>query len=247
VSSVGSGPRGRPVLYADSVAKRYGDRHVLRAATIGVHGGRVTALLGRNGCGKTTLLRVIAGEVRPDGGVVHFAGRAWRRPRLHELARAGLFYLPQRGLLTPWRSLRQHLAAVAWHFRGAAVGQAVERLGMTALLDVPTIELSGGERRRAELAVALARGSACLLADEPFAGLAPVDADAVGSVLRELADGGGAVLATGHEVPSLMGVADEIVWMTAGTTHALGDPAAAAVHDQFRREYLGPPMPWSRA
>jgi lipopolysaccharide export system ATP-binding protein len=236
-----------PLLYADCVAKRFGDRHVLRAATLGMHAGRVTALLGRNGCGKTTLLRVIAGQVRRDGGVVHFAGRAWGSPRLHELARAGLFYLPQRGLLTPWRSLREHLAAVAWHFPGAAVGHAAERLRMTALLDVPTIELSGGERRRAELAVALARGPTCLLADEPFAGIAPVDAEAVDSVLRELAGGGCAVLATGHDVASLMAVADDVVWMTAGTTHALGDPAAAAVHDQFRREYLGPAVSWSRA
>ena len=107
-------------------------------------------------------------------------------------------------------------------------------------LDARPPELSGGERRRAELAIARARRPRCLLADEPFAGITPGDAEAVAAALVRLADSGCAVLATGHEVPQLMTIASSVVWMTAGTTHWLGPPGEAARHEQFRREYLGP-------
>jgi ABC-type lipopolysaccharide export system ATPase subunit len=101
-------------------------------------------------------------------------------------------------------------------------------------------EMSGGEERRAELALAWARHPACLLADEPLAGITPKDQEIVGSILRTMADHGCAVVLTGHDVRPLMSIADTIVWVVAGTTHGLGSPADARVHEQFRREYLGP-------
>src|SRR5690606_17638757 len=90
----------QPALVLDSIEKSFGRRRVVRAATVHVHAGRITALLGRNGCGKTTLLRIAAGEIARDGGCIDFLGRTVARPRLHQLAPAGLFYLPERGLLT---------------------------------------------------------------------------------------------------------------------------------------------------
>jgi ABC-type lipopolysaccharide export system ATPase subunit len=93
--------------------------------------------------------------------------------------------------------------------------------------------------RRAEVAVAVARNPVCLLADEPFAGIAPTDQARIARVLRRLRDRGCALVVTGHEVPEMLDIADEVVWMTAGTTHGLGTPAQAAASNQFRREYLG--------
>jgi lipopolysaccharide export system ATP-binding protein len=229
-----------PIFSADSIAKRYGSEAVLKGASIGATPGRITALFGRNGCGKSTLLRIGAGLLAADQGTVRFEGRVYTRPRLHRLAAQGLFFLPDRDLLSPRFTLREHLRAVAWRFGGAGIPAVIDRLGLASLLDQRTDSLSGGERRRASLAVAWARAPRCLLADEPFAGISPRDGETVAAVFRELARGGCALVVTGHEVPQLMEIADEVVWMVAGTTHDLGAPAEALVNEQFRRGYLGP-------
>jgi ABC-type multidrug transport system ATPase subunit len=229
----------KPLFTADSVGKRFGARTVLSSASIWAVEGRITVLLGRNGCGKSTLLRIGVGLIAADHGAVHYADETYLRPRLHRLARRGLFYLPQRGFLAPGLTLRQHLAALE-RCRGTASGVwAVERLGISNLLDVKTRAFSGGERRKAEVALALARNPRCLLADEPFAGISPATAEFLSDVFRQLADGGCALVLTGHQVPQLLRLASDVVWATAGTTHHIGSPAEAATHDQFRREYLG--------
>lgn len=229
-----------PLFAADSIGKSYGSRTVLKSASVWGTEGRITALFGRNGCGKSTLLKVGAGLLRMDYGVVHFAGRAYLRPRLPELAARGLFYLPDRDLLSQRLSVRVQLRAVEWRFGAGRSPGIVERLGLERLLDRPTLELSGGERRRAEIAAAWTRAPRCLLADEPFAGINPSDAEVLGRAFRELAREGCAVVITGHEVRQLLDIADDVVWMVAGTTHGVGTPDEAARHDQFRREYLGP-------
>ena len=116
----------------------------------------------------------------------------------------------------------------------------MDLLGLTQVLDNGTEELSGGERRRGDLAAALIRRPRCLLADEPLTGIDPADGERVCAALRALAGQGAALVVTGHEVEVLLQLADHVVWMTAGTTHGLGSPEAARAHDQFRREYLGP-------
>jgi ABC-type lipopolysaccharide export system ATPase subunit len=107
------------------------------------------------------------------------------------------------------------------------------------LLDRHPPSLSPGERRRTELALVLLRRPDCLLADEPFRGLAPYEAEVASAVLRRLSGDGCAVVVTGHEVPTLFGIAGRVVWRTDGTTRELGTPAAAVADWQFRREYLG--------
>lgn len=229
----------RPLFAADSIVKSFGRRTVLKSATVWGYAGRVTVAFGRNGAGKSTLLKVGAGVLRADSGVVHFRGKAYQRPRLHRLAQDGLFYLPARGLLSPRWSLQDHLDAVSWRFE--AESGAPPELDVFGLVERQPHQMSGGERRRAELAIAWAREPICLLADEPLAGIHPRDAEIIASALVAMARSGCAVVVTGHEVPHLMRIADEVVWVTAGTTHGLGTPAAASAHDQFRREYLGPP------
>lgn len=228
------------VFSADSICRSFGGRAVLKSASIWASAGRITVLFGRNGCGKSTLLRIGVGLLRADQGAVHFDGRVFVAPRLHDLARRGLFYLPDRDLLSRSVSLREQFRAIQWSFGGDRLDSAVARLGLGELLDRVPPELSGGERRRAEIAAAVIRAPRCLLADEPFTGITPKDAGIIAEVFREMAHEGCAVVVTGHEVHTLFEVADEIVWMAGGTTHWLGTPEQARRHEQFRREYLGP-------
>jgi len=230
------------ILAADTIGKSYGARRVLTAASLAVSPGRVTALLGRNGCGKSTLLHILAGLIRADHGRVLFLGRHWTVPRLHRMAAHGLFLMPERDLLCRGRSVAEHFELLAARFggsTGAAVRRAIAQLEIDALLDRPPELLSGGEKRRAELALAVARTPVCLLADEPFMGIAPRDVDVITRVLRELARAGTGILVTGHEVDALLHLADDVVWMTAGTTHRLGAPELAEQNYAFRRDYLG--------
>jgi ABC-type multidrug transport system ATPase subunit len=231
-------PRER-VLLVDCIGKTFGERRVLSNATVWAQAGIITALLGRNGCGKSTALRIAVGQVHADYGSVRFAGETFLRPRLHRLARRGLFYLPERGLLAWTRTVGEHLDLVGGRF-GHDATPVIELLQLGPLLDALPATLSTGERRRADIALALLREPVCLLADEPLQGIAPRDVELICAALRALAGRGTGVLVTGHEVRALLELADEVIWMTAGTTHALGSPVQAAAHDQFRREYLGP-------
>ena len=224
---------------ADSIGKSFGSRVVLTSASIWANEGRITALFGRNGCGKSTLLRIGAGLLGAERGAVHMAGRVFIRPRLPELAALGLFYLPDRNLLASRFTLAEQIQEAEWHFGGGRTRDILERLEIGRRLDPTPLELSGGERRRAELALAWIRAPKVLLADEPFAGIDPADRELVARAFRDLAREGCALILSGHEVPQLLEVADDIVWMTSGTTHGLGSPAAAIGNDQFRREYLG--------
>lgn len=231
--------REKPIFAADSIGKSFGARTILKAASVWATPGRITVLLGRNGCGKSTLLKVGAGQLRPDHGVVHFDGRAYLGARLPELADRGLFYLPDRDLFSPRYSLAEQIAAIEWRFGSTRTATTLERLGIRHLVGQKPLQLSGGERRRAEIAAAWIRAPRCLLADEPFAGINPVDAEVVAEGFRGMAREGCAIVITGHEVPQLMAMADDVVWMTAGTTHGMGTPEQARRHEQFRREYLG--------
>jgi ABC-type multidrug transport system ATPase subunit len=231
------------VLEMDSVGKRFGDRDVLHAASLRAAAGSVVFLVGRNACGKTTLLRIAAGLLPLDSGFVRYDGVVHPRPRLHRLARLGTLYLPDRDLLSNAGTVRAQIALM-WRQLGRADGgmtcdAVCEAVGLGALADHRPSALSAGERRRAEMALALARHPRCLLADEPFRQLAPADAAVVFRTLRALADRGCAVVVTGHEVASLFDVADQVTWCTAGTTYALGSPAEARRHERFCREYLG--------
>ncbi len=228
------------ILAADCIGKRFGDKKVLSAATVHADRGVVTALIGRNGSGKSTLFRIMAGLMAPDHGIVRFRGAAYTRTRLHRLARQGLFLLPaDRRTLTRTLTLRQHLGTLRCRFGLPADDTALETLNITHLLDRTIGTYSGGEQRRAELALALVRAPDCLLADEPFLGITPVDTEVFITAFRALARRGTAVLVTGHEVPFILAVADRVTWLHAGTTRPLGTPDAAARDWSFRREYLG--------
>jgi lipopolysaccharide export system ATP-binding protein len=228
------------LLVADSISKSFGANKVLTSATLRAVPGELRALVGRNGAGKTTLIRIAAGWSAPDGGAVHYAGSCYLSANLSKLAREGLFYLPDRDLLSGAFTLRQQLEMFRTQFKGSDPHEAAARMGVDMLLDRRTSALSGGEKRRAELAAILVRRPACLLADEPYRGIAPRDAEDITAAFLSLTADGCAVVVTGHEVPALLAAANQVTWCTAGTTYELGSPSDALRHHEFRRQYLGP-------
>jgi energy-coupling factor transporter ATP-binding protein EcfA2 len=177
--------------------------------------------------------------LRADSGVIIVGRHRYLRPRLSQLAGQAVFFLCQDPWLSPAHSIACHFDALAYHLPDVAIEGAIARTGIAALLAQKPSRLSPGERRCVELGLALARRPRCLVADEPFLGLAPEQVELFASVFRELAHTGTGLWVTGHEVETLLPLADTIVWMTAGTTHHLGAPRMALAHDQFVREYVG--------
>lgn len=228
------------LFLADSVGKSFGARDVLKSATAWAAPGHISVLMGRNGSGKSTLLRTALGIYGRDFGVVRYDGEARENPKLWRLAGEGLFFVPDRGLLSRRGTLREQLRMLTDRFAEAGTAGVLEQLGVDHLVDSTRDQMSGGERRRAELAMAIGRRPRCLIADEPLTEVEPKDRGAVIHALRHLAETGCAILLTGHEVEDLFTAADEVIWMVAGTTHSLGTPTQARHHHQFRREYLGP-------
>ncbi|HSA56368.1 MAG TPA: ATP-binding cassette domain-containing protein [Gemmatimonadaceae bacterium] len=228
------------MLTADSIGKRYGTRWVLRAATLRAVPGQVRALVGRNGAGKSTLLRIAAGLRRADYGIVRCDDTTLLHPRLPALARRGLFMLPDHDLLSNALTVGAHLALAAGTFGREADEAMLDTLGLRDHLGKRPWQLSGGECRRAEVAVALMRRPRYLLADEPLRGIAPIDAELLLRVFSRMADGGCAVVVTGHELGTLLAAVDHVTWCTDGTTYELGPPATAVNDSRFQRHFLGP-------
>lgn len=226
-------------LVADCVSKSFGERRVLSSATLRAMPGQVRAIFGRNGCGKSTLLKIAVGWIQADSGIVRMGDTAFLRPSLATLAARGVFYLPDHDVLSHARSLDKQLAMFENRFGRRDRRDAARIARVEHLLDRAPRTFSGGELRRAELALAITRRPAVLIADEPYRGIAPADHDALGDIFRALADDGCAVVVTGHEVPSLLGAADHVTWCTDGTTYELGPPQQAAEHEAFCRNYLG--------
>lgn len=228
------------LFVAESMGVSFQGKQILKSASIWANPGTITAVMGRNGSGKTTLFRIALGLAGREYGTVRFGSETFLAPKLHDLARQGLFFLPDHGLLSRRRTLKWHLSVIRKQY-GSQVRDALpEALKAEELMGKTVWEMSGGEERRAELAVAWMRKPSCLLADEPLAGIAPKDQELVSGILTTMAREGCAVVVTGHDVRPLMELADHVIWMVAGTTHSLGTPSEARAHEQFRREYLGP-------
>jgi len=230
----------REVLVAECAAKRYGDRWVLHAASLRATTGELRALLGRNGVGKSTLLKIAAGIISPDAGTVRFHGVAREKPTLASLAREGLCFVPDHDLLSSAFSIREHFQFAQHAGRADDTEKVAERLKIGPLLDARPFELSSGERRRAEIGFAMLRRAVCLLVDEPLRNISPIDAEELLRVLVEMARGGCAVVITGHEVPALLAAADHVTWCTSGTTYEMGPAFMARTDERFMRDYLGP-------
>jgi ABC-type multidrug transport system ATPase subunit len=228
-----------PVLVADCVAKSFAGQRVLSAGTLRAVPGQIRALLGRNGTGKSTLLKIAVGWIQPDSGTVFYLGKALERASLPRLARRGVCYWPDDGLLSAAFGFGRQLEFFARQFAGRDPEGAADQVRVRHLLDRRPASLSGGERRRADLAAVLVRGPRCLIADEPYRGIAPLDAELLTAAFRTLTAAGCAVVITGHDAPTLLDAADHVTWCVSGTTYELGAPGEAVANDRFRRDYLG--------
>lgn len=229
-----------PLLVADCIARSFGERRVLSAATLRAVPGEVRTLLGRSGAGKSTLMKIAAGWMAPDSGVVRFNNDARLRWTPSALARLGVFYLPDSGALSPSLAIERQMLMMRERFPGGdAPLQALRRLGVEQFAEMRPHMLSGGEQRRAEVAAIFVRRPRVLLADEPLRGIAPIDQERILQAFRVLAADGCAVVVTGHDVAALLDGADHVTWCTSGTTYELGAPADALAHHAFSADYLG--------
>jgi ABC-type multidrug transport system ATPase subunit len=184
-------------------------------------------------------MKIAAGVLRADYGVVSLFGDPKENHSLARLARLGLMYVPQAQLVSPVYRVRDHLRALATTFGSAGIDDAISEMRIEPLLDQAVRSLSGGERMRVSLALALARAPKVLIVDEPLVRLSPHNQEDLARSLRTLAERGAAVITSGHDARVLLSISDAILWCVAGTTHHLGTPTEALAHSQFRREYLG--------
>ncbi|MES2639638.1 MAG: LPS export ABC transporter ATP-binding protein [Myxococcota bacterium] len=228
-------------LVATGLTKAYGRRSVVSGVSLEVPPGSVHGLLGPNGAGKTTIFRMLAGVERPDAGTVSLGGRRLDALPLHRRAREGLGYLPQEDTLFRDLDVRGNVALAAAMASGAPdPDELLARVGIGHLAARRVDGLSGGERRRLEIARILAMGPRLLLLDEPFAGIDPVAVAGLQALVRALAASGIAVLVTDHAVRETLAICDRATVLDGGTVQVEGEPSVVASNARARARYLGP-------
>ena len=238
-------------LVASRLQKSYGSRQVVKDVSLSVESGEVVGLLGPNGAGKTTSFYVIVGLVRADAGVVTIDGKSVEHMPIHRRARLGLSYLPQEASIFRKLNVQENVRAVLelqLDESGKPLSKSVmdERLGgllqdlrVDHLRDSPALALSGGERRRVEIARALATQPRFILLDEPFAGIDPIAVIEIQRIIGFLKSRGIGVLITGHNVRETLGICDHAYIINEGYVLAEGTPSEIVDNADVRRVYLG--------
>ena len=238
-------------LEASHLAKAYGSRKVVKDVSLVVRKGEVVGLLGPNGAGKTTSFYMIVGLVRPGAGDIRIDGQSVEHMPIHRRARLGLSYLPQEASIFRKLNVEDNVRAVLELQRDAA-GKPLTRdeidrrldgllndLRVQHLRQSPALALSGGERRRVEIARALATQPRFILLDEPFAGIDPIAVIEIQRIIRFLKDRGIGVLITDHNVRETLGICDHAYIINDGRVLAEGTPAEIVNDADVRRVYLG--------
>ncbi|MBC7445812.1 MAG: LPS export ABC transporter ATP-binding protein [Polaromonas sp.] len=238
-------------MVAQGLRKSYGSRLVVQNVSLSVQKGEVVGLLGPNGAGKTTSFYMIVGLVRADAGGISIDGQSVEHMPIHLRARLGLSYLPQEASIFRKLTVQENVRAVLELQRGAsgkALGRAElqERLDgllgdlrVSHLRDSPALALSGGERRRVEIARALATEPRFILLDEPFAGIDPIAVIEIQRIIGFLKARGIGVLITDHNVRETLGICDHAYIISDGNVLASGTPADIVNNADVRRVYLG--------
>ena len=242
---------GGSKLEARHLAKSYGSRKVVKDVSMTVQKGEVVGLLGPNGAGKTTSFYMIVGLVRSDGGDVFIDGHSVGRMPIHQRSRLGLSYLPQEASIFRKLNVEDNVRAVLELQRDEA-GKALSRdaieqqlttllqeLRVEHLRKSPSLALSGGERRRVEIARALATNPRFILLDEPFAGIDPIAVIEIQRIIGFLKERGIGVLITDHNVRETLGICDHAFIISDGTVLAQGTPQEIVENPDVRRVYLG--------
>jgi lipopolysaccharide export system ATP-binding protein len=233
-------------LQGCGLTKRYGKRKVLDHVDVCVGSGEVVGLLGPNGAGKTTCFYILVGLIAPDEGIIKLAGKDLTRAPVHVRARLGLGYLPQEASifrrLTVWQNLqavlelRDDLDADA---RRTVGNELIEEFQLETVRDSPGIALSGGERRRAEIARALAGAPRFICLDEPFAGVDPISVTEIQEMIRHLRNRNIGILISDHNVRETLGICDRAYILSEGAVLSEGSPDALLLDARVRKAYLG--------
>jgi lipopolysaccharide export system ATP-binding protein len=230
-----------PALQATGVRVTRGGKAILRGVDLEAHAGEVIGVLGPSGAGKSTLFRALVGEAPPDEGTIRLGGEDVTRWPLWRRARRGIGYVPQ-GPSVLWDlSVRENLEVFRRIARLPAEDAclAAARVGLEDRLEVLAGELSGGERRRLELARAVTRTPRVLVCDEPFVGVDPAGAGRLGDLLRELADRGATVLLADHHVAEALRVCTRAVLLLDGAVAVAAPAGEFPEHPLVRGRYLG--------
>jgi lipopolysaccharide export system ATP-binding protein len=228
-----------------SIAKSYDKRAVLTDISLSVAKGEVLGLLGPNGAGKTTCFYSIMGLVRPDSGRILMDGVDVTRLPMYRRAILGLGYLPQETSIFRGLTVEQNIAAVLElnepdkAVRAAELERLLDEFGLTRLRTSPAMALSGGERRRCEIARALAAKPSIMLLDEPFAGIDPLSISDIRDLVKDLKTRGIGVLITDHNVRETLDIVDRACIIYGGQVLFAGSPEALVADENVRRLYLG--------
>ncbi len=233
------------VLSAESLRKRYKSRAVVQDVSLTVSSGEVVGLLGPNGAGKTTCFYMIVGLIAADAGRIHLDGKELTHLPIHRRARMGISYLPQENSVFRKLTVEENVQAVL-ELQGLS-GDDIETRLVELLTDLniahlrkhPALALSGGERRRLEIARALGTRPAFILLDEPFAGVDPIAVLDIQRIIRFLRERSIGVLITDHNVRETLGICDRAYIMNDGAVLASGHPDEIVYNDSVRRVYLG--------
>ena len=238
-------------LEARHLQKSYGSRQVVFDVSVKVQKGEVVGLLGPNGAGKTTSFYMIVGLVRNDGGHILIDGEDVTRMPIHRRSRMGLSYLPQEASIFRKLTVAENVRAVLelqLNDDGNSLSEAeiserlnglLKDLRVEHLYDSPALALSGGERRRVEIARALATGPRFILLDEPFAGIDPIAVIEIQRIIAFLKERGIGVLITDHNVRETLGICDHAYIISEGRVLAEGTPQDIVSNADVRRVYLG--------
>ncbi|MES2096425.1 MAG: LPS export ABC transporter ATP-binding protein [Pseudomonadota bacterium] len=228
-----------------SIAKSYDKRVVLSDVSLTVGHGEVIGLLGPNGAGKTTCFYSVMGLVKPDSGRIMLDGDDITGLPMYRRAILGLGYLPQETSIFRGLSVEKNILAVLElaepdkNARMARLDQLLDEFGLTKLRDAPAMALSGGERRRAEIARALAANPSIMLLDEPFAGIDPLSISDIRDLIVQLKSRGIGVLITDHNVRETLDIVDRGYIIYDGRVLFAGSPAELVADENVRRLYLG--------
>jgi lipopolysaccharide export system ATP-binding protein len=232
-------------LEVRSIAKSYDKRAVLHDVSLEVHRGEVVGLLGPNGAGKTTCFYSVMGLVKPDSGRIFLDGRDITGLPMYRRSILGLGYLPQETSIFRGMTVEENIMAVLEaaepdkQVRRDRLEQLLREFGLAALRDSPAMALSGGERRRCEIARALAAEPSIMLLDEPFAGIDPISISDIRELVRELKSRAIGVLITDHNVRETLDIVDRACIIYDGQVLFQGTPEALVADQEVRRLYLG--------
>jgi lipopolysaccharide export system ATP-binding protein len=232
-------------LAVHSVEKSFGTRQVVRGVSIYVRRGEAVGLLGPNGAGKTTVFYMITGLIKADRGAIELDGHDVTKLPMYQRARLGIGYLPQEASIFRGLTVEQNIRAVlevvepSRKKREAELDALLEEFNIARLRKSPSIALSGGERRRVEIARALATRPNYMLLDEPFAGIDPIAVGDIQDLVRHLTNRGIGVLITDHNVRETLGLTDRAYIVYAGEILTEGNPDEIVNNPDVRRLYLG--------